>query len=151
MPTTDTSPNLEMPFILPAQAQKHVTHNEALRILDVVVQLTVQAFGATTPPPTPSEGSIWALVAAANGDWAGHGEQLAAWFNGYWNYLTPRVGWQAFGLADGSLRVWSGTAWIRPALNNLDGLGIGTGYDATNRLTVSAAATLLSLPDQTTG
>ena len=33
---TDTSSNLELPFILPSQAQKHVIHNEALQILDVL-------------------------------------------------------------------------------------------------------------------
>ena len=30
----DISPNLLLPYILAAQAQKHVTHNEALRLLD---------------------------------------------------------------------------------------------------------------------
>ena len=34
---TDTSSNLKLPFILPSQAQKHVTHNEALQILDALV------------------------------------------------------------------------------------------------------------------
>ena len=46
----DTSPNLVLPYLMPSQAQKHVTHNEALQLLDAVVQLTVEAFGATTPP-----------------------------------------------------------------------------------------------------
>ena len=35
----DTTPNLALPYILPAQAQKHVTHNEALIALDAVVML----------------------------------------------------------------------------------------------------------------
>ena len=35
----DQSPNLELPYISPAQAQKHVTHNEALQILDVVIAI----------------------------------------------------------------------------------------------------------------
>ena len=30
--------NLALPYILSAQAQKHVTHNEALRRLDAVVE-----------------------------------------------------------------------------------------------------------------
>ncbi len=34
----DETPNLKLPYILPAQSQKHVTHNEALRALDAVVQ-----------------------------------------------------------------------------------------------------------------
>ena len=33
--------NLALPYILSAQAQKHVTHNEALRRLDGMVQLVV--------------------------------------------------------------------------------------------------------------
>ena len=39
----DTSHALSLPLIQPSQAQKHVTHNEALRILDAVVQLVVIA------------------------------------------------------------------------------------------------------------
>lgn len=33
--------NLRLPFLIAAQAQKHVTHNEALRGLDATVQLSV--------------------------------------------------------------------------------------------------------------
>ena len=35
----DTTPNLQLPYILAAQSQKHVTHNEAIRALDAIVQL----------------------------------------------------------------------------------------------------------------
>lgn len=28
---TETTPNLILPYIMPSQAQKHVTHNEAIR------------------------------------------------------------------------------------------------------------------------
>ncbi len=35
------TPYLGMPFIEGSQAQKHVTHNEALRILDAVIQIGV--------------------------------------------------------------------------------------------------------------
>ena len=30
----DETANLKLPYILPSQAQKHVTHNEALALLD---------------------------------------------------------------------------------------------------------------------
>lgn len=39
----DQTPKLKMPYILPSQAQKHVTHNEALRLLDAVVYLSVKS------------------------------------------------------------------------------------------------------------
>ncbi len=32
---SDATTHLRLPYILAAQAQKHVTHNEALRIIDV--------------------------------------------------------------------------------------------------------------------
>lgn len=52
----DYTPNLELPFIMPAQAQKHVTHNEAIELLDMIVQLTIESTGAATPPTSAMEG-----------------------------------------------------------------------------------------------
>ena len=74
---SQNSPRLNLPFIQPSQAQKHVTHNEALRHLDLVVQLSLIATDAVTPPATPAQGDIHALGAAPTGDWAGQGGKLA--------------------------------------------------------------------------
>ena len=52
---TDT-PNLGLPFIEGSQAQKHVTHNEALRILDAAIQIAVLDLTRTAPPSSPAEG-----------------------------------------------------------------------------------------------
>lgn len=144
MPNVDLSSNLALPFLAPAQSQKHVTHNEALSLLDLLVQLVVQDFAVETPPVAPEEGAVWALGAAPQGDWAGQAGHLAAWQNGGWVFVPPRAGWRATGLADGSLRIWSGSAWTRMEMDNLDGIGIGTAHDSTNRLAVAAAATLLT-------
>ena len=54
---SDSSALLSLPYLMPAQAQKHVTHNEAIRMLDVFVQLTVEGFGATVPPVAPDRKS----------------------------------------------------------------------------------------------
>ena len=45
---------LSMPYIEPSQAQKHVTHNEALRVLDVLTQLSVLDRALTVPPTEPA-------------------------------------------------------------------------------------------------
>ena len=43
---SDATTNLLLPYILAAQAQKHVTHNEALRVLDAAGKLVLpQASG----------------------------------------------------------------------------------------------------------
>ena len=43
-------PVLALPYIQPAQAQKHVTHDEAMRVLDVIVQLAVLGPGRGRGP-----------------------------------------------------------------------------------------------------
>lgn len=136
------SPNLMLPYMAAAQAQKHLTHNQALEGLDLIVQLTLQSFSQTVPPLAPAEGQVWATGAGATGAWAGQDGQLAAWSNGGWQFFAPRAGWRA---ALGSeVRLWSGAAWVQPELQNLPGLGINTSHDATNRLAVASEATLLS-------
>ena len=47
------SPNLSLPYIQQNQAQKHVTHNEGMRLLDGVVQLSVLSRAQTAPPHKP--------------------------------------------------------------------------------------------------
>lgn len=139
------SANLELPYMADAQAQKHVTHNEALERLDAIVQLSVIAFDATTPPVSATEGNVFAIGLGAVNDWAGHDAEIAVWSNGGWLFVTPRPGWRAAQGTD--LRIWTGTDWAQPDLpdlQNLTGAGINTAYDGTNRLAVASDATLLS-------
>lgn len=143
---SDTSAILALPYLQPSQAQKHVTHNEALQRLDVLVQLVVEAFGADTPPALPQDGAVYALGVGASGDWAGQDGSIAAWLDNVWQFIPPQAGWRAWGRADGALRVWDGGDWRLPTaeMNNLDGVGIGTTADATNRLSVRSDASLFS-------
>lgn len=144
---SDATSRLSLPYILPNQAQKHVTHNEALARLDTVVQLVVEAFGATVPPSGAADGACWALGAAPQGVWAGQDGRIAVAQAGAWVFVTPQTGWLAVGRTALDLRVWTGTDWDNHSAGDLDqvaGVGINTGYDTTNRLAVAAAASLLS-------
>jgi hypothetical protein len=140
---TDTA-NLALPYIEAAQAQKHVTHNEALRLLDTLVQLAVLDRDLNAPPGSPGEGQRWIVKASPSptGAWAGHGNHVAAWQDGGWIFSTPKAGWLAFVVDEGVLLAWSGTAWAAAldvmggitTLQNLALLGIGTTADTTNPL-----------------
>jgi hypothetical protein len=135
---TDTA-NLGLPVLAAAQAQKHVTHNEALRILDTLVQLAVLDRDLAAPPASPTDGQRWIVAAGATGAWAGHVNQVAAWQDGAWQFSTPRIGWVAFVVDEGTLLTWNGSAWgdffsTVTAIQNLSMLGIGTTADATNVL-----------------
>ena len=142
----DNSPRLELPFIQPSQAQKHVTHNEALLKLDTMVQLSVEGFEAITPPSLPQDGEVHALGTGATGAWAGQDGMIATFNENTWNFIAPQEGWQAWGKAEGKQHIYAGGDWSVPAtdLQNIDGVGINTTSDATNRLSISSDATLLS-------
>jgi hypothetical protein len=140
---SETSPRLALPYLQPSQAQKHVTHNEALERLDLLTQLVVQEFDSTTPPAAPSAGLVYALGDTPTGDWAGHPWELALHTGTGWLFVPPSEGWQAWGLAEEEARVWTGSAWL-PVNGTAETLGINASADLTNRLTVSATATLLT-------
>ena len=107
--------NLALPNILGSQAQKHVTHNEALRLLDGIVQLGVLNRTLTAPPGSPAEGDRHVVAGGATGLWAGWDGSVAFWTDGAWFRLVPRPGWLAHVAAENALLVWTGSAWTAPA------------------------------------
>jgi hypothetical protein len=143
---SDTSPVLSLPLIQPAQAQKHVTHNEALLLLDAVVQLAVEDRDRADPPAQPAPGQRHIVPSWATGGWAGETGKVAVWDGVTWNFVAPAAGWRAEVLAENLSVVFDGSDWQSRGvdLEDLDGIGIGTSSDATNRLAVSSDATLLT-------
>lgn len=141
-----TSPKLNLPLIAPSQAMKHITHNEALMRLDAITQLSVVSLGTTTPPASPVAGACYGIGAAAQGDWAGHDGALTSFFDGGWHFVTPQAGWRLWNLDTTQLMVFSGGVWmaIDTSFNNVDGLGINTSFDPTNRLALSSPASLFN-------
>ena len=106
---TDT-PNLVLPYIAGSQAQKHVTHNEAIRLLDGMVQLSVLSRIIASPPGSPTDGSRYIVASGATGAWAGWDLNVAFWVDGGWMRLIPRVGWMAYSVADTGFYSWNGSA-----------------------------------------
>lgn len=139
---SQSSPRLALPYLAPAQAQKHVTHNEALMQLDALVQLVLQDSAATTPPTEPALGAAYGLGESPTGAWSGQAGRLAIWQGEGWLFLAPALGWRAYDAALGALRIWEGSAWVTPSQQDL--LGIATSADDTNRLAVASAASLFS-------
>lgn len=141
---------LALPYIQESQAQKHITHNEALRTLDIMVQLSVLGI-AEAPPAAPTEGMRWLVAPAPTGDWSDEADRVAVFDGGAWTYLTPNTGWIAWNEAEATLLVWDGTVWGPVVseggggtLDRVEQLGVGTDADAVNRLAVASASTLLT-------
>ena len=143
---SDNSPILDLPFILPAQAQKHVTHNEALALLDVLVQTVVTSRSLTAPPTSPAEGDVYIVPSGATGLWASQADAIAFFQGNVWRLLPPKPGWTARVLDGGISVVFGAAGWgaVVPANLQLDTLGISATADATNRLSVTSPAVLLN-------
>jgi Protein of unknown function (DUF2793)/Repeat of unknown function (DUF5907) len=142
----DETTILTLPLILAAQAQKHVTHNEALVKLDLIVQLSVLSRNTLTPPVTPVVGDRYIVGGIGTGAWAGQDQKIALFTLGGWTFTTALLGWQAYIVDESQMGFFDGTTWI--ALSDgpftVARLGIGATPDATNRLSVVSPATLLN-------
>jgi Protein of unknown function (DUF2793) len=137
--------NLGLPYLLASQAQKHVTHNEALAVLDAVVQLGVASRTHSAPPATPEAGERYIVPDAAGGAFAGQDGKLAAWQGGMWTFHAPRGGWLAHVADEQILVVFDGTAWVAASGGMLpERLGLNTTATAPNRLAVSGEASLFT-------
>ena len=162
---SDTTTRLLLPYILAAQAQKHVTHNEALRRLDGLINLTVTDRTRTPPPTTPTEGQAHLVAGGANGLWAGWSGDIAVWADGAWLRLPAQPGWRLWVIDESVMLVRVSVNWIpldaamglvirgatvslaQSATGGTTGLGI---IDATeSAMTGSAVTTSLILPANT--
>jgi len=140
------STHLKLPYILPGQAQKHITHNEAIAALDTLTQLAVLDRDLNAPPGSPDVNMRYIVGPSPTGAWAGKSNQIAAWDGAAWLFHVAEPGWLAFVLDENGLLAWSGSAW-EPTLG-LGGqapmLGINATPDPTNRLAVASDAVLFT-------
>lgn len=147
---SETSLSLGLPFIQPAQAQKHVTHNEAIQTLDTLVQLSVRSHTESTPPGDAVSGDHFLVAGPGSGAWAGQGNAIAVLdAGGAWRFVPAQAGWVAYVRDIGQQLVFDGTEWAVletdiTALQSADFVGVGTTADATNRLAVASEASLLT-------
>jgi hypothetical protein len=139
--------HLALPMIAAAQAQKHVTHNEALVLLDRLVHLAVLDDDRTMPPPSPMNGQAHLVAPGASGAFAGQSGRIAWFDDGVWRFLVPQPGWTVWVGSRQVQLVQDGTGWREPApatnaTLQVERLGIGTAPDALNRLALRANAAL---------
>lgn len=148
MPTNETT-RLAMPLLQPAQAQKHVTVNEALMRLDGLVNLVLQSVSAAQPPAAVIDGQCWGVPAGGQGAWSGQGGRIAIGSNGGWVFLPPTAGMRAFISDQGVGAIHDGGDWVAGA-QSLGQLGSGmVAAVSEGEVTVAAGASFdtgISIP-----
>lgn len=108
------------PLLSAGQAQKEITHNEALLSLDRMLHPAVLSVSLTEPPAPVAPGDAYIVAEPGGGVWTGRAGQLAS-HDGYgWTFTSPVSGclvWIAdedrFAVFDGN---WSHDGWPVDAL-----------------------------------
>lgn len=146
------TPHLGLPLLAAAQAQKHVTHNEALALIDALAQIALAASDIDDPPVDPAPGMRVLVGEAPTGAFAGQAGRIALFDAGAWRFLAPQPGWLAWIVTEAALVVFDGADWIAAgASERVELLGIATDADETNRLALKSDAALFAARDDGDG
>lgn len=138
------SPRFALPMLAAGQAQKEITHNEALALLDGIVHPVLISASETAPPIGPAPGEAWIVGANASGAWSGQDGAIALMTAGGWRFIAPIQGMQAW-LAGGRATFVDG-AWSAPPAYAAPGGGGTIDAEARNALsTISAALAMAGL------
>lgn len=98
---SEVTSRFALPFLVPGQGQKDVTHNEALEAVDALLHPLILSRTVTTPPQGAQAGSGWLVAAGATGDWAGRDGWLAIWTMGGWRFHLPSEGFSGWLASEG--------------------------------------------------
>jgi hypothetical protein len=109
----ETTPRLGLPYVVAAQAQKHIPINESLARLDGLVQLAAESRAVAAQPASPVAGGVWILPAGATGAaWAGQPAGVMMRFEaGAWEALVPAEGVLAWVKDENQVVAHDGSAW----------------------------------------
>jgi len=105
------TPKLDLPEISFSQSQKEITHNEALRMLDFLVEPSVKDKDLSAPPGSPTQGDCYIVGPTATGDWEGEENNIAQYYNSLWYFQTPHEGWRVWIDDEDCFYSWKGTEW----------------------------------------
>jgi hypothetical protein len=104
------SPKIEFPLLTEGQALAHITINQALIIIDAMVQASFIEIGLNTPPATPALGDTYVVGGTPTGDWTGKANKIAIWYGG-WYFVTRRDGFTGFDQTNGYMVSYYGGTW----------------------------------------
>lgn len=132
------TPHLGLPLLAAAQAQKHVTMNDALLRLDALSAPSVVTASLSAPPPNANDGDTFLVASGASADWAGHEDELAFYINGGWSFAAPRPGWRVWLLDQGGHSTFTGNRWVNHLLGPIVDGAHGTLHTNTHDLELTA-------------
>ena len=152
----DFTPKLSLPYLLPSQAQKHVTVNETLAVVDALLMGAINSASLSAPPPELSAGDAFLIASEPAGDWQTQSGKLAVWADDAWMFYQPKPGWRLWNIEEERLIVFDGSEWSEITggaadFQNVAQFGIGTSADENNPLSVRGPGALFTALETTEG
>ncbi len=146
----NTTPRLALPFIQTAQAQKEVTHNNALNALDALMRPVVQSMNINTPPSSPTIGHCHIIGSAPTGVFVGHSNKIAYNSENGWLFYVPFKWLDVINEADDTRYCYNGTAWVEFGLLMRDSGEYLRVSQKEEEVTLSGATTTssITIPDR---
>jgi hypothetical protein len=133
----DVTARHALPNLFVGQAQKEITHNEALARIDALLHPVVQDEQASPPASVGDEddGKCWLISASASGIWTGRDGQIARRSGGSWRYLAPVAGMTLWHTSENVRFFYIDGSWsARPPISDPAG---GTVVDVEARATLT--------------
>lgn len=102
----------DLPYLQSGQAQKHVTHNEALTLIDALLPGVVASASTTTAPGSPAEGETYIVPTGGVFGSVTVGE-MAVYSGGEWVEILASFGHRVAVLDEGRTRINAGSrGWM---------------------------------------
>ena len=124
MSTTSTLWGFTLPFVTEHEADAEAQVNKVLRWLDLLVDLKATGHGddgaqdETADAGTPAENDIYLLATSGvtGTNWAGHEGEVAAYFDGAWEFLPLPPHVTFYSMSSGA---WRRNDGATPSYKNL--------------------------------
>ncbi len=135
-----TTSHLGVTLVVQSQAQKEVTVNTALHVIDALLNTGAKDKDLATPPGSPAAGDVYIVAASPTGAWSGQAGKIA-YYTQTWQFIMPNEGMTLWVNDEDALYTYNGSGWVASA--GSAGITALTG-DVTASGTGSVAATLAS-------
>ncbi len=135
-----STPNLNLTELANGQAN-YLNANEALAVIDALLQTPVISMTLTTAPASPANGALYIMASAWAGITGAAAGRLALYRTGSgWIVITPKEGWKFECAADEITYRYDGADWLEWSAGGAGGWdGLLTPSSASGVLTASLA------------
>ncbi|MEW4468369.1 DUF2793 domain-containing protein [Parasphingorhabdus sp. JC815] len=140
MTTLETS-RFGLPLLAVGQAHKELFHNDALLLLDFLINPVVKAVTNDPDILQPVEGDCWLVGTAPVSGWSGKAGRIAGWSGGGWHFIKPQESMRIIISGSNSPAIYRNAVWHFPS--QIDAPTGGTTIDPEARLAIDSILDLL--------